>query len=76
MSVVTHLFKSGDQARFNYPECFTTLPDYTEHRDKKVEIVRKLENGVEYDYEGDPMVHIRADDGWEGDAFESELEAP
>lgn len=60
-------------AIFNYPKEFKTLPEYTAHADQVVTIVRPLIEGEEYDDEGDPMFRIRAADGWEGDAWQSEL---
>ena len=63
------------QAIFNYPAEFTTLPDYSAHRGQRVQVVRELIDGVDYDLEdGDTMFLIRADDGWEGHAFASELQ--
>ncbi len=65
------------RAIFNYPKQFTTLPDYTAHAGQVVTIVRPLRSDgpdFEYDYEGELMYLIRADDGWEGHAFDSELD--
>lgn len=62
------------QAIFRYPPQMLTLPQYTAHAGQVVTIVRELESGVEYDDEGDRMFRVRADDGWEGDAYQSELE--
>lgn len=60
-------------AIFDYPEAFTTLPEYTAHAGQLVTVVRPLIDGAEYDNQGDPMFRIRASDGWEGDAWKSEL---
>lgn len=34
----------------------------------------KRSDGVDYDYKGDPMFEVQADNGWPGDAWASELE--
>lgn len=65
---------TGKRAIFNYPAAFVTLPEYTAHSGQTVTIVRPLIAGEEYDDEGDPMYEVRADDGWTGHAWESELE--
>lgn len=70
---------------FNYPKDFVSLPEYTAHAGQLVIIVRELTDGVEYDNpksvnpdnseEGsDRMFTVRAADGWEGCAWESELD--
>lgn len=77
----------GQSYRFEYPnfgapDCH---PDYTAHRDQAVTVIREMQDGVEYDNPrcvnedgteegGDRMFKVRAADGWEGDAWESELE--
>jgi hypothetical protein len=68
--------QDGDtpKAIFNYPQEFTSLSDYTLHRGAKVEILRPMMDGAEYDYEGELLYEVRASDGWIGHAFESELE--
>jgi hypothetical protein len=63
----------GSKHLFNYPEAFTTLPEYSAHRGQVVEVVRPL-TAAEYDNEGDAMYLVRAADGWEGHAFDSELQ--
>ena len=63
----------NDKAIFKYPPEFTTLPDYTAHLGQLVTIFRHMTD-EEYDNEGDPMFIIRAADGWEGCAWESELQ--
>ena len=66
-------------ATFRYPVEFVTLPDYTAHAGHSVEIIREL-GPDESDHHADPencerMFKVRSlQDGWEGDAFESELE--
>jgi len=59
--------------KFHYPENFTTLPDYSEHRGQMVEVIRPLTRD-EYTFEGEAMFLIRAADGWEGEAYRSELQ--
>jgi hypothetical protein len=67
----------GSKAKFNYPAEFVTLPDYTAHAGQVVEVLSKYQDAV-YDEAGgldeEAMYKVRAQDGWEGDAFESELE--
>lgn len=68
-------FATGTMCVFNYPSSFKTLPEYSAHSGQSVRIVRPLTaeeadgpaQGVEQ------MYRVRAADGWEGDAFESEL---
>lgn len=64
----------GDTFVFDYPIEFTTLPEYTQHRGHYVTVLRELEDGVEYDFEGLKMYEVRSQvDGWVGHAYESEL---
>lgn len=58
--------------RFDYPHEFTTLPDYSAHRGQEVTVLRPLTRS-EFDFEGESMFLIRADDGWEGHAWRGEL---
>lgn len=58
--------------RFDYPPQFKTLPEYTAHAGQTVTIIRALRR-CEYDFQGEAMFEIRADDGWTGHAFRSEL---
>ena len=66
----------GKHAVFNYPSEFRSLPEYTAHAGWQVVVLRELTED-EYD-NADPdrerMFKIQAEDGWVGDAFESELE--
>lgn len=64
------------RAKFNYPEEFVTLPEYTSHAGQMVTVLDQL-SASEADRDDDNlerMFHIQADDGWIGHAFESELE--
>lgn len=61
----------GKEYRFNYPPQFTTLPDYTARAGSVVTVVAIQEPGHE---QGETTYLVRAADGWEGTAFESELE--
>jgi hypothetical protein len=63
----------GSRVRFDYPDAFTSLPDYTAHAGQIVSVVRPLDPATEYDDQGERMYVVRADDGWEGHAFRSEL---
>lgn len=62
---------------FTYPEAFQEYPEYRAHSGQVVEVIRELIDGEEYDgpLAGLPecMFLIRAADGWEGHAFETEL---
>lgn len=62
-------------ATFAYPAAFITLPEYTAHTGQRVNVVRRLfaEEADGPDRGCEQMYRIRAADGWEGDAFESEL---
>lgn len=75
----------GQSYRFAYPEGFKTLPDYTAHSGHIVTVLRACteeEADILWDDLGDGkgervvdlMFKVRAADGWEGDAWESELE--
>lgn len=69
-------FIIGSNRRFDYPTHFVTMPEYTAHSGQTVTVVRQLTQ-VEAD-QGDGMermFRVKAEDGWEGDAFESELAA-
>ena len=67
----------GSLYRFVYPNVFVTLPEYTAHAGRAVMVLRALDeteadppspdDGIE------PMFKVRAADGWEGSAYESEL---
>lgn len=63
----------GERRRFDYPKAFVTLPEYSARRGAVVTVVRVMRWPEEYENLGDPMYEIRADDGWIGHAFESEL---
>lgn len=72
--------KLGSTCRFDYPQAFTTMPEYTAHRGHTVIVCRPLVDGLEYDGpctdapEFERMYKIRSlVDGWEGIAFASEL---
>lgn len=62
----------GQRYVFDYPKEFVTLPDYTAHAGQQVTVVRQL-TLEEADQDQQPMWRVRADDGWEGDAFDDEL---
>ena len=69
----TPTIQPGTRARFNYPEAFVTLPDYSAHRGQTVRVLRQLTDD-ECDPECQPMFEIEAQDGWKGRADASELE--
>lgn len=63
------------KAKFNYPRAFKTLPVYTAHSGQVVDVVRQLtEEEADQGNELERMFLVIASDGWEGHAFESELE--
>jgi len=56
-----------------------TCPRCRRHLYHRAELLQcdgkfKLVDGVDYDYKGDPMFEVQADNGWPGDAWASELE--
>jgi hypothetical protein len=63
----------GKSYRLDYPAEFTTMPDYTAHNGQSVVVLRELEDGKEYDFEGDKLFEVKAADGWTGHVFDSEL---
>lgn len=77
------LIKTAKRYVFNYPVEFTSLDDYSAHRGQTVTVLRPCsveEADILWDNwrdQGeeivDRMFKVRADDGWEGDAWESEL---
>jgi hypothetical protein len=78
MSECTSKIQIGKTYRFDYPPEFKTLPEYTAHAGQPVVVLRALAEPV-VDWENgpngpDPMFKVRATDGWEGDAWSSELE--
>lgn len=62
----------GESYVFNYPEAFVTLPDYSARRGQVVTVVRQCTPEEAYQEE-ERMWVVRAPDGWEGEAWESEL---
>ncbi len=62
-------------ARFDYPEQFVTLPEYSEHRGQVIQVLRKATSDeADGPEEGcEQMYVIKAHDGWTGLAWESEL---
>ena len=61
----------GSRMRFAYPVAYTTLPDYSDHRDQ---IVTVMGLANDCDPECAPMFKIKADDGWTGSACREELQ--
>ena len=69
---------------FDYPEEFTTLPEYSARRRQEVKVLRPTTadeadvlwddpEGTGTDTVVDRMFVVQARDGWEGHAWESEL---
>jgi hypothetical protein len=65
----------GNSYRFDYPEHFTSLPEYTAHRGQQVTVIRACtsEEADGPEKEEPQMYIIRANDGWIGEAWEDEL---
>lgn len=75
----------GGTYRFAYPEQFTSLPEYTAKAGSLVTVVRRCTEAEAdevwddlQDGQGDRLVDmmfkVRDAEGWEGDAWHSELE--
>ena len=66
----------GGTYTFGIETMQTTDPDgYRDHVDQPVTVLEHLEDGVDYDGEGTRhLVRVRAEDGWEGDVWDYELE--
>jgi hypothetical protein len=64
--------------RFIYPDYGTPdcCPDYTAHSGQFVEIIRRKKSPEEYEWLGDAQFVVRAEDGWHGDVWHSELHRP
>ncbi len=65
--------KIGEKYKFDYPKDFQSYPDYTDHAGQFVQVKRELQNIEAESGEINRIFEIRADDGWEGVAFEDEL---
>lgn len=68
----------GNHVSFDYPPHFEFLPDYQSHRGQLVLVLREC-NDTEADGPArgcEQMFKIRAADGWEGDAYATELSTP
>ena len=87
---IVRKIEASQQFRFDYPAEFVTLPEYTAHAGQVVTIIKEVHQGMgnEYGdvplkadgtYEPEPwdverLFVIQAADGWQGEAWESELE--
>ena len=69
------MFEPGTEHTFRYPDYGTPdgYPEYTAHDKQKVTIVRLLTT-EEFDDQEEQMYLVRATDGWQGHAWESELD--
>lgn len=65
-------FNPGERYIFAYPKEFTTMPHYTARAGQVVTISRELD-GSEYDYDGERMFEVIAEDGLLMQAYEGEL---
>lgn len=66
---VTRKPKIGERRVFVYG-AYSEPSEYIAHRFHVVTIIKETE---EYDYQGERMFDVQADDGWEGSAWASEL---
>ena len=76
----------GKTYRFNYPEEFTSLPEYSAHRGQLVTVIRPCTEDEADELQDDPdgtgyrvidtMMVVQASDGWIGHAWDSELDEP
>lgn len=64
----------GVTAVFTYPAAFSEFKGHEKHSGQTVKIIGKAEDFEVHEADGDPLWCIRAIDGWEGVAWESELE--
>lgn len=64
----------GTKARFNYPPEFTTMPDHTAHAGQIVTVLERKADAEAAAGLNEYVYKIQAEDGWLGEAFESELE--
>jgi hypothetical protein len=63
-------------ATFNYPKEFVTLPEYTRRSGQTVDVLSPVHpETADEDREayGECLMQVRFEDGFEGEAFESEL---
>ena len=61
----------GNTYVFDYPKEFVTLPEYSKQRGKVVLVESLIQEGNE---DEEAMYQVRTvDEGWVGEAFESEL---
>jgi hypothetical protein len=78
------LIVNGKNYRFDYPEEFTSLNDYSAHRGATVTVIGPAPpeeadvlwddpNGTGTNIIVDRMFRVKAADGWSGCAWESEL---
>lgn len=65
----------GKKYTFRYPKEFVTLPEYTARAGSAVTVERQLtQDEADQADDMEAMYRVKADDGWEGDAFASELD--
>lgn len=63
----------GKRAVFTYPEAFSEVSGHRAHSGQTVVVIGKGDAFAAECADGDPLWKIRAEDGWEGVAWESEL---
>ena len=68
--------KAGSTYSFGIETMPMHDPDkYRDHVDQPVTVLKHLEDGVDYDGEGTRhLLRVRAEDGWEGEIWDYELE--
>ncbi len=63
----------GKQYQFCYPREFKSLPEHTAHNGQIVKVLANVPSDADSDPDLETLWRIEATDGWQGDAFESEL---
>ncbi len=64
----------GKKVKFNYPEAFSEIDGHKGHSGQVVKVTAEGPDFTAHSADGDPLWAIKAADGWEGLAWESELE--
>lgn len=66
----------GTHVSYDYPLQFVTLPDHSAHRGQMVLVLCECADAEGPEDSCEQMYRIRALDGWEGDAWITELSTP
>ena len=68
------MIPKGARRTFAYPRELTSLPEYTAHAGQAVTILGLHEDDGDAGDDSERLYSIKADDGWTGAGWESELE--